>query len=318
MALLILFVFRRPHEPFLDASIPRVVTDPQQIATVRTKWIKGKLLQTTFLDRQDRILEDFFYGRFNEKIFNEYVNNRKVATTHYYHDDSSAPGFINLSKRRYEYDRQGRVVCEFRDEYKADGVDDEKLLKSFVYKYRYTNEDTLLIEYPATEQFQSKDINIDRWERNKKGQLTRHFRFYVLRTPNGLVEDTLYDYSQRFSYDKSGRRNLAWYDRMYLGRNYVPTGPDTIRYEYDKHNRLIREIHQFTTDIRNKQEIYSSGLDSSIIVNRKRFFEGDDFFSNNNHIDTVEYRYEVFDLNKHLPLQVSHDVNYWSRRPAKR
>ena len=305
-------------DPFLDFAIPRIVSDPQHIATVRTKWIKGKLLQTTFMDSQGRILEDFFYGRFNEKIYNAYINNRKVLTAHYYHSDSSAPGYINISKRRYEYDREGRVVREFRDEYKADGPGNEVLLNSFDYQYQYINGDTLLLENPANEHVKSNDFTINRWERNRKGQLIRHYYFYELRTPNGLVDDTLSDYSQRFSYDKLGRRKLAWYDRMYLGRSYSPAGPDTIHYVYDTNNRLIREIHRHTTDMRNKQEIYSSGLDSSIILDRKRFFEGDTYYRNNNYTDTVTYRYERFDPDKHIPLQVSQDVDYTSNHLIRR
>lgn len=317
-AFLILIVFWRPYNPHLDSSIPRIVSSPEQIATVRTKWINGKLLQTTFLDSQGRILEDFFYGRSNEKIHNEYINDRKIATTYYYHNDSSAPGYISITKRRFEYDRQGRLLREFRDEFGTNTTYYSKLEGSFVTYYRYTNQDTLKVERPVREYNRLKDIIVNRWERNPKGQLIRHYYFYELRTPNGLVDDTLSDYSQRFSYDTLGRRKLAWYDRMYLGRSYSPAGPDTIHYVYDTHNRLIREIHRHTTDMRNKQEIYSSGLDSSIILDRKRFFEGDTYYRNNNYTDTVTYRYERFDPDKHIPLQVSQDVDYTSNHLIRR
>ena len=299
---------------FLDSSIPRVVTPPGQIATVRTKWLNGKLQQTTFLDKQDRVLEDFLFGRTNEKIWNQYADNRKASSTHYYHSDSSAPGYVTVSKREYVYDQQGRVASVLKKESDIQSGTESAIRSSeSTFKYTGTN-DTLVSRLPTPESNRSTIIDSVRWERNEQGQLVRHYRLYVMKMPKSSRLDTTAYFTRRFAYDKLARRTLAWYDLMYLGRFYIATGPDTIRYFYNKKNRLVRETHQYTTDMRNKWEIDTTSLDKSergfVRDYRQRFFDTQRTFFNSNRTDTVEYRYEPFEADKHLPLYVSQDIGY--------
>jgi hypothetical protein len=160
----------------------------------------------------------------------------------------------------------------------------------------------------------SDQSNLNCWERNKKGQIVRNLRLYVIKRPKDGPLDTIYYYSHRFAYDKLGRRILAWYDLMYLGRFYIPNGPDTIRYFYDKQNRLSQEIHRYTTDMGNKREIDTTLLEKfqreSTRTYRQLFFTGNPYGRKNQRTDTVEYRYEPFETGKHLPLHVSQDIGY--------
>ncbi len=303
------------NDYFLDSSIPRVVTPPGQIATVRTKWINGKLLQTAFLDKQDRVLEEFLYGRTNEKIWNQYAGNNKVSSTHYYHNDSSPPGYVSVVKSRYEYDPQGRVVRVHKEDADMGMSGIESTPESSVYTYRYIGKnDTLVSQLPVPEPNRSTVTDSIRWERNQQGQLIRHYRLYVMKMARDPRLDTIRYFSHRFAYDSLGRRTLAWYNLMYLGRFYIANGPDTIRYYYDKQKRLSREIHRYTTDMRNKREIDTGALDSSwrksVRDYRQRFFDKQRTFFNSNRTDTIEYRYESFAAEKHLPLHVSQDVDY--------
>ncbi len=270
--------------------------------------------QTTFLDKQDRVLEDFLYGRTNEKIWNQYAGDKKVSSTHYYHNDSSPPGYVDVSKSRYEYDLQGRVVRVLKEEGEIElGIECKN--GSSVYTNTYIGgTDTLVSQLPVAEPNRSTLIDSIRWERNQQGQLIRHYRLYVMKMPRDPRLDTITYYSQRFSYDKAGRRRLAWYDLIYLGRFYLVNGPDTIWYEYGRGNRSVREIHRYTTEMRNKREIDTTALDNSwrkfVRDDRKRFFDKQRTFFNSNRTDTVEYRYEPFDAGKHLPLHVSQDIGY--------
>ncbi|WP_157627016.1 hypothetical protein [Spirosoma luteum] len=299
---------------FLDSSIPRVVTPPGQIATVRTKWYNGKLQQTTFLDKQDRVLEDFLFGRTNEKIWNQYAGDKKSISTHYYHSDSSAPGFVSVSRNEYVYDQQGRVarILKKESEIKS-GIESAISSSESTFKYTETN-DTLVSRLPVSEPNRSTVIDSIRWERNKQGQLVRHYRLYVMKMPQNPRLDTIRYFSHRFAYDKLGRRILAWYDLMYLGRFYIADGPDTIRYGYGRGNRTVREIHRYTTDMRNKREIDTALLDGywreSTRSYRQSFFEGMPYGRKNQRTDVVEYRYEPFEAGTHLPLHVSQDIGY--------
>jgi hypothetical protein len=302
------------NDAFLDSSIPRVVTPPEQIATVRTKWLNGKLQQTTFLDKQDRVLEDFLFGRTNEKIWNEYAGNKKVSSTRYYHSDSSAPGFVSVFRSEYVYDQQGRVARILEQEGEIEsGIERKNGSAVLTYKYTGTN-DTLVGRSPVIEPNRSKITDTTRWERNQQGQLIRHYRLYVMKMPQNSRLDTIRYFSHRFAYDHLGRRTLAWYDLMYLGRFYIANGPDTIRYEYGRGNRPVREIHRYTTDMRNKREIDTTALNKderrNIRDSRQRFFDKERTFFNSNRTDTVEYRYEPFEAGKHLPLHVSQDTGY--------
>ena len=301
----------------LDRAIPRVLTPTEQLAFVRTTWVNGKLRQTTFLDKQDRVLEDFFYGRTNEKVLNQYRGNNTVQTIHHYHSDSSPSGYVTIDTIRRVFNKSGLVTRVVSQQTEINGLKGGRLVSSSASDYTYigTN-DTLIRRFPVPEPNPSTVENIDRWERNKQGQLVRNFRLYIMKMPKEAVLDTIYYYSRRFSYDKFGQRKLAWFDLMYLGRFYTPAGPDTVRYFYNKRNRLVREVQQYTIDRRNKVEIDTTKLKSfdrkSVADYKRRFFEGESTYysPNNKKTDIVEYRYERFDASKHLPLRVSQDLGY--------
>jgi len=147
-------------------------------------------------------------------------------------------------------------------------------------------------------------VNIDRWEKDKKQRLSRHYRLYVTRMPN----DTVYHYSQRFVYDADGRLTMAWFDYMHLGKRYDPAGADTIWYTYDSRNRLVAERRRYTTDMRNKNEQDTTGLSDfekqMRASAREKFFVGTEYIPKNNRVVTTEYQCEVFDPKKHLPLKI--------------
>ena len=313
-SLLFLFGCFLQNDPFLDPSIPRVVTPTEQIAFVRTKWQNGKLRQTTFLDKQSRILEDFVYGYTSQKTLYRYVQNRLVSTKNYYHSDSSPTGYLFILERELDYDQSGRVrhIRELHTSLTAEKMIQGSALADLFYRYR-SPYDTLIRRVPPLTDNDSSNTYINRWERNRQGQLIRNFQLAVIKNRDHSADTTQY-YSHRFAYDKLGRRTLAWFDLMYLGQFYYPAGPDTIRYEYDNQSRLVREVHRYTTDMRNKVELDTTGIDksnwSSIAVDRKRFFEGSTYFPKNDKMDLVEYRYEPFDPVKHLPLHTSQDVGY--------
>lgn len=301
------------NDQFLDSSIPRVVTPPEQIATVRTKWLNGKLQQTTFLDKQDRILEDFLYGRTNEKIWNEYAGDKKVSSTHYYHSDSSAPGFVDITKQQFKYGADGRVTSIVWQQSTMVYTGVEQSANSSVTTYRYVGKyDTIVSPHQTV--YPSTLRDTDTWHRNEQGQVVQNFRLHIVKSYAGSRLDTVYYYSHRFAHDKLGRRTLAWYDLMYLGRFYSVNGPDTIRYFYNKQNRLLREIHRYTTGLRNKLEIDTTSLNKSerrnVRDSRQRFFDANRVYFNNNRTDTIEYWYEPFNRDKHLPLYVSQDIGY--------
>ena len=204
---------------------------------------------------------------------------RKASSTHYYHSDSSAPGFVSVSRSEYVYDQQGRVarILKKESEIKS-GIESAISSSESTFKYTETN-DTLVSRLPVSEPNRSTVIDSIRWERNKQGQLVRHYRLYVMKMPQNPRLDTIRYFSHRFAYDKLGRRILAWYDLMYLGRFYIADGPDTIRYEYGRGNRPVREIHRYTTDMRNKREIEHRITGRILARNRpetyrQSFFEG--------------------------------------------
>jgi hypothetical protein len=172
------------NDAFLDSSIPRVVTFPEQIATVRTKWLDGKLQQTTFLDKQDRVLEDFLYGRTNEKIWNEYTDDKKSSSTHYYHSDSEPSGYVHLLKSKYDYDQIGHVTHIHKKDADIGIMQSERVTLSRDVYYVYKNSgDTLLIQIPKPGLNSSTVIDSIRWERNNQGQLARNLRLYVMKMP---------------------------------------------------------------------------------------------------------------------------------------
>ncbi len=138
---------------------------------------------------------------------------------------------------------------------------------------------------------------------NRNGRIDRHFRLQIWKgNAHNYLPDTAQYYIQHFAYDAVGRRQLAWCDPLYLDYFYRSI-PDTIRYVYDTQNRLVRELHQFTTDRRNKRIIDTTSLDTVARRSVRNSLK-------NAKTDTVEYRYESFNPANHLPLQVSQDVGY--------
>ncbi len=295
----------------LDSGIPRVETPGEQIAYVRTKWINEKQVETAFLDRQDRVLEVFRFGRSSAKTRHRYEGSKNSMTIHYAHSDSSPMGWVSVDTLRRTFDAEGRVIIEF---WANGSISEEGVLGSTGHSERhlsYTAKSDTLVRgvkssYDTTNP--STVVNIDRWEKDDDQQrLGRHYRLYVMKQL-GRINDTVYHFSQRFAYDSTGKLALAWFDHMNLGRFYMPAGPDTIRYRYDSQNRLVEEKHIYTTDMSNKSEPDTAGLanssDETAGFYRNKFFVGDKYFSNNNRTDLVTYQYEVFDPEKHLPMKI--------------
>lgn len=281
---------------------------------VRTKWLNGKLQQTTFLDKQNRVLEEFTYGYSNEKRLFRYEADRKVFSAWYYHSDSHEPGYAYLNENRYEYDKSGLRIHGKNAHVNSFGIINSSDTTETPYTYKIPY-DTLANQAPKRELDSSTIANIDRWERSKNGKMARHFVLYVIKMSREQMLDTVYYQSQRFAHDVLGRQKLAWFDIMHLGRFYQSAGADTIHYQYDTKNRLVQELHLFTTDMRNKREVDTTHLDKStrqsVAESRKQFFVPSNFrYNRRPRIDTVTYQYETFNSDKHLPLQVSQDVGH--------
>lgn len=282
-------------------------------------WWNGHLQQTAFLDGKDKVLEEFRYGRSNEKTLYRYVADKLVYLAHYYHNDSSEPGVAQLVERRFSYDRRGRLIqvrslfTDLKRRMPKKEYDPAIDYYSYVSPY-----DTLINGRPSWQLSESNDSTIgnrDHWARNEQGQLVQHHLFYVTKMPNSSRLDTIYYSSQRFAHNSAGQLQLAWFDRMYLGRFYTPAGPDTIHYQYDSRSRLVRQVLRYTTDRRNKIEIDTTTLDSferTTVADYRQLFFNDPTWSTlkHNRTDTIKYRYEPFDPRKHLPLQVSRDIGY--------
>lgn len=296
---------------FLDPAIPRIETDTIQIAYVRTKWMNDKHIETAFLDSLDRVLELYRFGQSSLKTLDRYEGVNNNMTIRYYHSDSSPLGYVDVDTIRRAYNVMGRVVVKART---FGGIDKNN---DHVPKVGYH---TLYLDYTAQGDTIIKKVessygttntstvaNIDRWEKDSKKRSGRHYRLYVMRMPS-LPLDTIYHFSKRFAYDLSGKLTLAWFDYMNLGQFYTPAGPDTIWYTYGPKNRLVSERHRYTTDMRNKSEPDTTGRNNfekeSLERYRKLFFIGDAIYPNSNRVDSIKYRYEVFDPKKHLPLKI--------------
>ncbi|MDB5242798.1 MAG: hypothetical protein JWP57_3423 [Spirosoma sp.] len=319
MATILYGCFGKDKEWTLDRAIPRIETPVSQIACIGTTWVNGYHWQTTLYDKQGRMLETFVFGYSSYKTLNHYDGAKNTLTIHYNCSDSEPSGEMNVDTIRRTFDRAGKMVADkqtfthfyTRSRQKTTGT----VWRSFAYT---TLGDTIITRQaysnPKLDQYvKTQQTNIDWWEHDRSGRVERHYRLHVM---GNAPSDTMDYYSQRFMYDSLGRRSLAWFDFMYLGQFYIPAGPDTVRYFYDKHNRLIREVRQYTIDRRNKVEIDMTKLDSfgrqSITDSKRRFFEGDSTYHrpNNEKTDIVEYRYEQFDSDKHIPLRVSQDLGY--------
>ncbi|WP_373515515.1 hypothetical protein [Persicitalea sp.] len=300
---------------FLDPGIPRVVTPNEKIAFVRTKWYNDKHIETAFLDSSDRVLEVFRFGRTNSKMLNQYQGNKLWKTICHYHSDSSQDGWVTITTTYRKYNSKGQQISELTA-VKPEGKPDEST-KMIHYTRRYLgytdSGDTIVKKMERNYELpdSSNYVNVDRWEQDDQNRIARNYRLYVMKWPSHPI-DTIYHYSQRYAYDSSGKLATRWYDYMYLGRFYRAEGPDTVWFSYNAQNRLVKELHRYTTSMSNKSEPTSEGLTDFQMESRRRdmerFSNGDEYFQNNDKTDTVRYQYEVFDPNKHLPLKIPTDL----------
>lgn len=297
----------------LDSSIPRLQTPIEEIAYLRTKWLNNKHIETVFYDHQNRIREMYSFGRSNSKWLNQYEGNNLTTTIYYYHSDSSGSGYIYIDTLRREFNSKGQLVAESTHNAtmgRFTGPNPEGFTKRYL---SYTSSgDTIIKKLESS--YQSKGVdssqvaNINQWERDEKQRLTHQYRLYVFKGPSEPRPDTIYHFSKRFAYNASGKLKMTWFDYMYLWRFYSPAGPDTIWYQYDARGRLIAEKHRYTTDMRNKQAIDTTGRSAfdkqSIESYKKRFYTSDSIFTNNDRIDQIRYHYEQFDPARHSKLKI--------------
>ncbi|MFC5412696.1 hypothetical protein ACFPMF_25450 [Larkinella bovis] len=294
----------------LDSSIPRIQTPMDQIAYLRTKWKNGQHIETVFYDHHNRILEVYNFGLTNSKWLTIYEGDKPVTSIYFYHSDSAGAGDITIDTLRQRFDSRGRLVLEshrhaslsrfgnpkeegFTKRYLAYSVSGDTIIKRQESSY-----------WPAGRPA-SQVVDSSRWDRDSQKRIRRFYRLYVMKMPAEPQYDTVYHFSRQYAYDSAGRLKMAWFDSMYLGRFYIPAGPDTVWYHYNAQNRLLGERHRYTTDLRNKREIRTVALSvaekQSVDWHKKNFFTG---YAKNGHTDWIQYRYEVFNPEKHLPLVI--------------
>lgn len=312
LLLLLMGCLSTPREDyFLDPAIPRIETDTSKIAYIRTEWSNDRHVETAFLDSLDRVLEVFKFGRYSIKTVQRYKGANNTMTINYTHSDSSPMGYVDVDTLRRTYDTAGRLAVKaktFGGIYK-DKEHVPKVGYHTIYLDYTAKGDTLIgkVESSYDTLNTSTIVNIDRWEKDDKERDKRHYRLYVMKMPSN-PHDTIYHFSQRYTYDSDGKLIMAWFDYMHLGQFYSPAGPDTIWYSHDSRNRLVAERHRYTTDMSNKSEpdtTEKNNFDKEMLDwYRKRFFVGDKYFPNNNRVNRVRYEYERFDPKKHLPLKV--------------
>lgn len=113
------WLWREGHisENELDDFVPLVQTPSSQIARVRTTWWQNRQVQTTFLDRRGRVLEQFSFGILNSKVLNRYDGPLLTSSVVYQHGDSDALGYGSTYRVAYSYDAAGRLRqerCQYR------------------------------------------------------------------------------------------------------------------------------------------------------------------------------------------------------------
>lgn len=301
--------FNSDEDYILDSGIPRVETPSEQIATVRTKWLNEKHIETAFLDKDDRILEEFRFGRSNGKELNQYEGKNQVLTISCFHSDSSPFGSASVDSLWRGFDSDGKLTSEkFINTEREGDKPTSKINYYWKKEYSYTAQgDTIVKTYHKENKWKDDYIDIKKWTTDRHLHPTHYYRLFVIKRPN-RPNDTTEHFSKRFAYDFKGRLALTWYDYMYLGKFYVAQGPDIIRYSYGKRNRLVRELRFYTIDMNNKSEADTTGLSEfqkeSHEWRREKFCVGDDIFHNNAKTDTVSYRYETFEPKKHLPMKI--------------
>ncbi|SDG27744.1 YD repeat-containing protein [Dyadobacter soli] len=290
----------------LDKAIPRLQTPLENIGSFRTKWRKSQHIETVFYDRQNRVAESFNFGRSSWKTLNFYENDRLAKTISYAHSDSDESNTATVDTVWFEYDESGKKVTETHRQGRLHANGSMQYPGAYKLFWEYTAAgDTILKKWEGKyELLPANIINVNRWERDEKQRITSHYKLYVLNGP----ADTIDHFTRRYAYDAQGRLKQVWFERMYLGKFYIPHGPDTIAYTYDAQNRLLTERHRYTTDMRNKQEVDTTQLSEAdreyVRFSRSHFFKGNGYTTSNDRLDIFEYRYETFDPEKHGQLEI--------------
>ncbi len=296
----------------LDSSIPRIQTPTAQIGYIRTKFLNDRHIETVYFDNQNRVLEEFQFGRTNAKIKNNYKGKQLISTINYHHSDSSERGSLYIDTVYNYYDSENRLIMD----HKIYGSISRNILNSqsgYIKRYLdYSiNGDTIITKREESYVPDSSHILalINNWEHDNNKRLTRHYYLYVMKKSNlSSKPDTMTHFSQRFEYGKNGKLKMAWYDYMHLRPIYLPEGPDTTHYQYNDKNQLIREERIYSTNMSNKDSIDTSQMlpnDKFVIdLYKKRYFEDTNQYFKNNRTDVVTYQYEQFDPKKHLPLHI--------------
>ena len=250
------------------------------------------------------------------------VGNNRVGSIAYRHGDSDGEGCRGIALFRYTYDQRGTLVREVQVRHFLCGTEKMGPANEITIGYRYSpTGDTLrtITEVPTPGQPHSyTHINVDRWERNARGQVDRQYVLNAIRDCRGgvITTDTNTNYSRRFAYDSAGKLIRVWYEYIYLGKFYhLSTGrPDTTYIRYDAANRRTHEVMRYTTDLRNKREPDMTGLSTlqkqDAAQAKLRFLNGNSG-SDGNYTATIRHSYEPYDPVKHRPLNVPRWSSSW-------
>jgi hypothetical protein len=290
---------------FLDVSIPRLQSPTDQIAHLRTKWRDGRHIETVFFDHKGRVIEKFSFGQSSLKELHYYEGDLRKKSIYYSHGDSSEPGYVSIDTVTRDFDANGRLVLECHIPAALPELKAKLYQTPYKRHFTYTaGGDTLIKLEAKSGEISAPLADIDRWERDEKNQLKRHYRLYVIGLPDLAHPDTIDHFSQRFTYDIKGRLKMAWFDSMYVGRFYLAPGPDTIWYRYNSQNKLSEEEHLYTTDMLNKREADTTKLSRQDreMVNSYRMNFMTNKFGNSNRRYVIKYKYEKFDPARHGKL----------------
>jgi len=238
---------------YLDMAIPRLQSPVDQIASLRTKWRDGEHIETVFYDQRGRIIEKFNFGRSSLKELHFYKGDLQKKSIYYSHGDSSEPGVVSIDTVTRDFDVKGRLVLETHVPAEIPERKSATERPSYSRHLTYTAKGDTIVKLEGIDVDDSQLVDIDRWERDDRGLIKRHYRLYVI--GDSASPDTVEHFSQKFAYDKKGRLKMVWFDSMYLGKSYLVPGPDTVLYHYNNQNQLSGEERVYTSDMRNKREV---------------------------------------------------------------
>ncbi|MCF0049341.1 hypothetical protein LXM25_04685 [Dyadobacter sp. LJ53] len=287
---------------YLDEAIPRLQSPVDQIASLRTQWRGGEHIETVFYDRKGRVIEKFNFGQSSLKELHFYKGDLQKKSIYYSHSDSSEPGVVSIDTVTRDFDANGRLLLETH--LPADLPERKSATDRLSYSRHlsYTAKGDTIVKLEGMDVNDWQLVDIDRWERDDKDLLKHHYRLYVIGDP--AHPDTVYHFSQRFTYDKKERLRMVWFDSMYLGKFYSAPGPDTVLYHYNNQNQLSGEEHVYTSDMRNKREVDTTRLskeDREMVASyRQRFMTNAYGMSNARYV--IVYKYEKFDPARHGKL----------------